>query len=434
MCIYTTCIYSCRHESRNVDACNHRQRRNKSKTGRIGDFLRLLICHSRLPDEKVTHTLYIKDICKFCKEKQSRRNERHRDREMAEKATQSEVKKNQHLKRQRSQRETQRRLNFFCSTCMTENRHRYPSSLRAREANNGLCCARGIDEYEDKYGVHNNPSTRLSLKHGTNENELNQHGNGGRLPVENPSIDEEARHSARSASMKFGWEVTTRDSLDLDPKLVSNFINVPGNNPYSLPPETHPPQKPLPQPPAQIQRPAVPRRSSLRLSARVSSGPRQSADIATQAKSPATPKGTPIDPTCIDWGRWDRAPQTYHGRWPSPSVAPSDPLPQRPLRHTKGRLSDYSQTRKNERPAYDGEDYPPFSPVSPLEDSRLEKPLTQDGTSISPISPLQQLGSAKAPPDPERVADNLEWEINQAINCWSTAGSTFSRKPLHERR
>jgi hypothetical protein len=137
-------------------------------------------------------------------------------------------------------RGTDRRMVFRCSKCTSEIRR--PDQM-SRAANGGLCCAFGIGEFaemEKKSGYKppqkkpdfaNEPRVAPKLSREQRFPELRY-----------MTSTEKARDDAKAAANQYGWDRTRRGSVDLEPKLVTGYVNHPGNGTNVLGTAPLPPQ------------------------------------------------------------------------------------------------------------------------------------------------------------------------------------------------
>jgi hypothetical protein len=294
-----------------------------------------------------------------------------------------------------SERERSRRANFRCSTCTAEN---IDVPVYARRANNGLCCARGVDEYEGKFGVHGMPA-EIFLEAPTANNQPAGPSSKACRCYNSGMTSFEVRDVATTASKRRA----ARDSM-LDPELVREFINLPGSHIQYLPRPTSQPQR-------------------YRFEKRIS----RIAD-------------TPVhDPTGINWRLWSHSKQTAHGRYPPSPPPPDISLPHPPLRSTKGlKFHDSRQLIPHDHPTgthVTANGRPAVHPRSPSPtlsvDSRSSRHFSR---SIDPVSPLIESSFQEQPSRKLRsVASNIDSALNEALNAWLPVGGTggaIRRKPL----
>lgn len=198
--------------------------------------------------------------------------------------------------------------NFRCTKCVSEGR--LLQSKEHRQANSGLCCAHGIAEWEaiDRANGHGKqvPTDKYErpLRRANTQPEY-----VGQLC---PDIAT-ARAAASAAAKRYGWErerdmvmgyhprtgVWQTDALNfvhLEPNLARDYNNLPGTSLNELP-------KP----------------------------------VETHYQEPG-----------IDWDRWDRSPQTYHGRYPVPDPAPYKALPALPQKEGSRDLTARQRVRASQ--------------------------------------------------------------------------------------
>ena len=412
MCVDTVFIFSCDHRATNRETCN------KPKQNKICRLIRLFF---RNTHKTSVNYIEIDDLCNICKDSERFAEQRQRKTEEIADFEAYRQQYEQRLQTQKQGSEMQARARFFCSVCLAERRHELPMDAETRAANSGLCCARGIDEHEAKYAYPSKRECADLVYQASRPEDL--------LAEREMTYVEQARREATVARAKYRWRTAERDSAALDPELISEFIKAPGNNPYSLPPEENTPQGPLPgplQPRKRLRRvkandfrtPPVQQKSSKQ---HVHPTLRKPLSLKTEPEPEPEPQ-SPIDPTFIDWTRWNSAPQTPHGRLPPP---PSSPLPQPvPVR---------KQFLLSHRPSYDGDGYPPLSPVSLLNENRFEN--SPSGTTLpsqhssSWLSPWSSTTSLRTP---ETVATKLEGPLNRELNRWTSVGRKVQRRPLPE--
>jgi hypothetical protein len=168
-----------------------------------------------------------------------------------------------------------KKLVYSCQACTSENRY---VDERQRAANEGLCCARGIDEFEamekqkETSGYANN---KKAVHSRNNHTEIPRVAVRGTLPQ--AKDENTVKEDARTAADRYGWKYH-RNSAELEPELVKAYINTSGIDPGALPPPKHE---------------ARPLYESLHL----------------------------------DEDRWNRSEQTAHGRLPPRPDKPLPPLP-----------------------------------------------------------------------------------------------------------
>lgn len=244
---------------------------------------------------------------------------------------------------------------FRCSKCISEGRH---TSARNRHSNGGLCCANGPREWESSRGQAHRSITPENKNLPAAPTPIREH-TLKRVPRNHhlrpsPST-QDARAAATAAAHKYNW---TRDegSDTMEPNLIGDYINMSGT-------ET----------------------KEFRLPAR--------AEPVYQ--EPRRARAEPLyQKPLIDWDRWNRAPQTSHGRYPPADPAPDSPLPTRPLRPGRRHPSPPRIQTPNPNPGRRLTPAPlrlsgDSSEVSPLS-SRNNSQDWGRGTSRSPspVSPL----------------------------------------------
>ena len=289
--------------------------------------------------------------------------------------------------------------NFRCTKCVSEGR--LLQSPEHRKFNSGLCCAHGIAEWEaiDRANGHGKQVARDKY--------------GRRLRLDNTQPEHvrqlspdivAARESASAAAERYGWErernmvlgyhprtgvwqTHVRDFAPLEPSLVRDYNNLPGTSLNELP------------------RP-----------------------VETHYQEPG-----------INWDRWDRCPQTHHGRYPVPDPAPNKPLPPLPQREGSRDLTarqrvrpSQSQPQRTDRDRsdsvqdqqqpwqdpHDSRDVTPafqsqqlWTPPNSLRSRRGQVSLasfSQDITSVSPLTDPVGSDSAVSPISSTRFGDQLD--------------------------
>lgn len=293
----------------------------------------------------------------------------------------------------KSQRERCRRANFRCSICTAENRD-VPNSVR--EVNSGLCCAKGLDEYEGRYGLNGMPA-EINLA----ASNANVSADSTTYRCYNPSMRSAPRRGINETmSERSSRERAIRDSM-LDPALVSEFISLPGSHIQYLPD----PSRPIPE--------------------RTNKSVRMAA--------------TPADnPTGIDFRMWSHSKQTAHGRYPPPPPAPEENLPYPPLRSSKGiKFDDSRHVMARDMPhstfsALDGDDDSRSSttPSPTLSDDSRSSRDTHP-REPSPVSSLKAARLEKRPDHKIRsIASRLDGPLNEAFKAWESVGEYGPRKQL----
>lgn len=138
-------------------------------------------------------------------------------------------------------RRSQRKSAFRCSKCTAEKRR--PDQL-SRAANEGLCCARGIEEFEEfekASRYYPQPSARGTFANQPRPASIPTREQ--RFPeIRYMTSTEKARENAKVAANTYGWDRTRTGSVELDPSLVAGYLNSSGDLPNimetaSLPPE-----------------------------------------------------------------------------------------------------------------------------------------------------------------------------------------------------
>lgn len=226
---------------------------------------------------------------------------------------------------------------FRCSRCTIEGRH---PSARIRQANGGVCCDRGSIEWKGPRGqAHRTvtpfisrrpvpPQAKPALKRVPQNHHLRRQDS-----------TQAARAQASAAAKRYNWTRNDRESAELNPSLVRDYVTLSGADHSRIP--------------------AAPRPVA---------APRRQAEPLYE------------DPG-IDLTRWAAAPQTNHGRLPPP---PDNPLPVRPLR--PGRRGQSPPRIRTPTP---GRRLTP-EPLRPQpKDMAQVSPETSPTTySTSPVSPL----------------------------------------------
>lgn len=125
-------------------------------------------------------------------------------------------------------RRSDRKEAFRCSKCAAERRR--PDQM-SRAANGGLCCAWGADEFaalEKERGYVSPPRK--------NPNDYTDAPRVAPRPTREQRFPElrymtstqKAREDAKAAANTYGWNRRRRGSVDLEPKLVTGYVNNPG--------------------------------------------------------------------------------------------------------------------------------------------------------------------------------------------------------------
>ncbi|TAQ84425.1 hypothetical protein B7494_g7255 [Chlorociboria aeruginascens] len=183
---------------------------------------------------------------------------------------------------------------FRCSACIAEYRF-YSESERG--ANEGLCCARGVDEWREKErrkvpGYRKLFSRSQAPSHADFHHTVPQHPREERFPeLKRMTSTQAARDAAILAAECYGWG-QRGGSHDLEPQLVAAFINSSGTALNALP------------------------------------------------EAPTVTEPGYLEPG-INWKQWNEAVRTNHGGYPPAAPAPESPLPIRPLQIRKTDLKKW---------------------------------------------------------------------------------------------
>lgn len=283
--------------------------------------------------------------------------------------------------------EQHKRFNFQCSTCASEGRNMDPDERGNPAINRGLCCARGLDEYdsqkktEGKYDMH-------------------------QLPQSGPS--------------------SVTDGVAVSRSLLHN----PPRTPWPVS-RTERPRPRLSRGPPEVYR--------------GNRGPRGPAGIRAPLGAPVIGR---IASPGIMWDRWAQMIQTNHGRYPPPGCPPRKPLPQVPTDKAKGKQV---QRRCSIRgPEYLNQQHPNRNSIPQLEALRISPfrvsgfeehtevrresdqapparyiPYRPDSQILVPQFPGARFTTtpSEEPARPLRsVASNLEEAIDGMVELWTKEG------------
>jgi hypothetical protein len=393
MCYQTiTTFRECGHSDRSFHRCKASFERTK-QINRVG-FFKKLFCMSTAKSDCKPSTCHSNLIgfCEGCIENQQQEK---RQRYAAARQAHNQNEGFRRAERKRSERKRA----FRCSKCTKENRR---VANPEREANGGLCCARGLEEWaarERAQGTFRKlvPLPQVSEYIPYTYTDLE---NGFPLPsVRRPDPElTRAREAATVAARGYGW---TRDhpqsDQSHDPRLVRDFLSISGTDRRSLSP---PPPEPRYEEPG------------------------------------------------INWEMWNQFPRTHHGRYPPPPApAPPGPLPILPLRTPGTSRTSRSLTtrRRQEKPesrkivslTSSSPVELPSAPVSPLSNPRFSEKLypqplrlesrkivsPMSSSPVEPPSPVSSLSNSRFPenlyPQPlGSPVSHLDIELAAALNYW----------------
>ncbi|KAH7370663.1 hypothetical protein BKA65DRAFT_21975 [Rhexocercosporidium sp. MPI-PUGE-AT-0058] len=173
-------------------------------------------------------------------------------------------------------RREEKRSRYRCVRCVAEGRR---PDADTRAANCGLCCARGLAEFEKLNGSHNSRPYSSARRQVPREQRFPE--------LQHMTSQQKVRSDATRAAQRYGWSRQQRgDSAYLDVGLVKQYINTPGADPRAI------------------------------------------------GSGPPIPEPLYEEPR-IDWKQWGTAKQGSHGRLPP---MPEVPLPIRPLRTRRGKV------------------------------------------------------------------------------------------------
>lgn len=140
--------------------------------------------------------------------------------------------------REREKARMQAKLTFFCSACTAEERY---VDAGAREANGGLCCARGIDEFP-KWEKHGYAGVSFLTPAPSRKRHTDIPRDGYSLSLGNSytSVSKsngtiKAKSKASAAAKGYGWKHSNRESAALEPHLVREYVNISGADASALP-------------------------------------------------------------------------------------------------------------------------------------------------------------------------------------------------------
>ncbi|KUJ08429.1 uncharacterized protein LY89DRAFT_788816 [Mollisia scopiformis] len=249
MCI-TTITYLCHHRSEeNIPCQAYQQRvREAQKSHRNPSFWKSLLCGApssstrsvRCTQKPGKRSVYSK--CPKCVDREQQERARV-DRETEIRAMFARDAHNEREKqRLQERRRSDRKAAFRCSKCTAE--RRWPDQM-SRAANEGLCCARGIDEFAELEKANGYRAQAPSKKTVADKPR--------KAPVPTreqrfPELSymtsmEKVREDAKVAANTYGWDRRRQGSADLEPKLVSSYVNASGANPNILASAPPPAQK-----------------------------------------------------------------------------------------------------------------------------------------------------------------------------------------------
>ncbi len=268
---------------------------------------------------------------------------------------------------------------FRCSACESE--YRYPEDWE-RRANGGLCCARGIDDFEVwEREMHPNgyvDSSRVVGNHFRLNLDPQVDNLRGAVPKSRNEIqqrpghrvksDREIRAEARNAAKSYGWQPSNgRDSAALEPGLVAAYINTSGGNTKSLPP------------PPRVAEPVY-------------------------------------QELLLDHERWASARQTAHGRLPPEQEKPLPVIPLRVKKPLMRALPQRISTRDLTLPLSD--ERQSISSKSSNQSHSFQSSMVGSSRSSResspPVSPLSTVPSTRL----SKVMSDLGDEINDEMRGW----------------
>ncbi|KAI6709393.1 hypothetical protein PZA11_003670 [Diplocarpon coronariae] len=262
-------------------------------------------------------------------------------------------------------RRLDKRSQWRCQSCIQEGRR---PDEKNRAANEGLCCARGLQEYPERRvkGSRRSPATaskplppspRLQAPRAAHM----QRERGPVPDLQHVTSKQAMRTAATRAAEGYGWQREPgRGSRHLEPGLARDFVNTSGTDPRSIGPG---PRVPLPG----YQKPG------------------------------------------IDFDRWDSAQQTNHGRLP--------PMPGPPIMPLKiPGTRDASQVSRKPVPCRKP------SVRSSQESVSTVSPLSSPITSTSSFSPRSSARAAREndlhSPPLRNVMSEMLMGVNEAIGNW----------------
>lgn len=139
--------------------------------------------------------------------------------------------------RMEERRKSDRKAAFRCSECAAERRR--PDQM-TRAANGGLCCARGLEEFEELERNKGNVLSSSSKKRTpvptyANAPAQTTSTREQRFPeLRYMTSTEKARDDAKVAANTYGWDRTRKGSVSLEPGLVTGYVNQAGAGTNSL--------------------------------------------------------------------------------------------------------------------------------------------------------------------------------------------------------
>jgi hypothetical protein len=375
MCI-THELFKCGHTEEAFKQCKHYQERAKTAHRKKVGFWKYIftpvpVIKCILPPGR-RHIMNRK--CKKC----TRRDKKEAARLWEEEVRQAEAteawEQAQNEKLQQRWR-SQKKWAWVCDRCAVERRRIHQWQ---REANEGACCARGLDEYEvweKKQGYRTLTSGVPSRTRASPPRKPTREEN--RAQLRHATSRELARLEADAAARRYGW--TDDRSPDLPPDVVRGFVAMSGMDPRDLsgvPPE----QQPLYEEPR------------------------------------------------IDWDRWSQSRRTAQGSYPPPARPPDGPLPVRPLaRRSTGMQARVDKPVEAHRSSTIPRGPVPSpvvaperrrrmgssrGPITPTADANRISPPSSPVHSKSPVSPMStpELRSARS------VISNLNHQLDSAID------------------
>lgn len=315
---FNTYFTRCRHREQVLNRCassfeNYKREPKKKKRG---GWFKNLFSHSSSKKQQWECDRHIisERRLEYCNACTMNRELKRREREAI-------IRREQAKTREEIRQASLQRFEFRCSRCRAERRNLRPED-RDPQINRGLCCARGLDEYE-KYetreGKWGSGSGLLLPQY--KYHPITSSQAAPRIPRKErdpasrkrSASTDAARIAAKEASRRYGWENDPRYSADISTELARDITNLaasvsrrPLSPRYEKTVENY-----LPEPKQE-----APRKHD---ATRAVSSAEQSGKISPRYEEPG-----------IDWDRWDRAPQTFHGRYPPATVPPRKPVPQRP--------------------------------------------------------------------------------------------------------
>ncbi|KAF8854423.1 hypothetical protein BDZ45DRAFT_42964 [Acephala macrosclerotiorum] len=239
MCIAIT-SYLCYHRTEEHTPCSFflRKLAQGQPHPRPQSFLRTFFCGSS-GSQKVHCTQkpgknFIYSLCPKCLERESSHRSRidctTRAHQEKLEAKARQVHNKRESERMQERRREKKKEAFRCSMCTAERRR--PDQM-SRAANSGLCCARGIEEFDDlerANGFRPSPSSRQTIA--ARPRPAPQPTREQRNPRLNYATSMEfAKAAGTVAAREYGWGKSERDSVMPEPSLAAAYVNSSGANP-----------------------------------------------------------------------------------------------------------------------------------------------------------------------------------------------------------